>query len=267
LISKAVIKRSTVLAAAVALVVYACDPAAIRHNRLRKSVLEAQITERVCPTEEYGYPAVSVQKLRFGPYELTYPANFLQIDAHRSHKRGDIEIVNGERRPMRAARAWVQIHALAPKMLPNFMANIFTRRQEEKGDLYLVEIELFWSEDGSNKPQISSEFWSFSPATSPLTKISETIGLVAFDRSDSYSSNAIRFIPQKQQPNGIQEIVCSWLGERKGQGSCNALKKFRPDVWARYSFGSENIACWRQVDERASMLVHDFTSNWRLIGR
>jgi hypothetical protein len=259
-------RRIAILLAAVGLLLLIFDPRQVSHERLQGRAIEDHMTRRVCPDGQYKYPQSSIQTLPFGPYQLRYPADFLQIDAYRIHKRGDIEIVKGERKPMPVARTWVQIHALAPEMAPNFLADGSTRRREARGDLYLVEIELFWSEDGSREPTETETFGAFLPAEPLLAEAASSIGLVAFQKPGSSGSRKLRLVPTGLKGNGPQ-IFCYGYVEDRGRGRCSAVQRLRADVWARISFSSENIACWQQVEERVQRLVQDFTSDWKVQAR
>jgi hypothetical protein len=197
---------------------------------------------------------------------LRYPANFLQIDAYRIHKRGDMEIVRGQQKPMSVAHTWVQIHALAPEMIPNFLADSSARRRENRGDAYLIEIELFWSEDGSRRPTDAEAFGAFLPAEVRLARAADSLGLVAFQKASSSGSRMIRLVPKGSTADDSQIFCYGYVNDR-GRGRCSEIRRLRTDVWTRISFSSENIACWRRIEERALRLVEDFTSQWEIRAR
>lgn len=245
---------------AVAFIVASCDPRARSFERFRKLPLVRQMAERECPT-----PATreaidqSIQSLAIGPYTMKYETNFLQIDAHHANRRGQTEIFKGEPRPITVNRQWVQIHALAPDMVPNFWADSSLRRRQARGDLYLVGIEVFWSEDGSWRPEDSERVNDRSGPEAPAARRT-SIGLQEFELQPR-SGWRRKFISDHSVAGELAlKLTCS--GPYDDAGTCYVIRQPRDDVWIRYSFGSENLRCWRDIDMMVADLLNRFTNDW-----
>ena len=241
-----------------------CDPRATAYTSFTNLPVHRQLNERDCPT---GRPYAghdesrdgTVQRVPVGPYTFTLPANFMQIDAHHRHRRGDVEFIKGIKGTIPVDREWLQLHLFMPDMAAIFLASSSTNSRAARGATYAVAIELFWSEDGSWRPQDGDPPSNLAPFSPPKPSILTSAGLREYPLG-WVSGYASRFVPEPALPGDPAKIMCT-LGY-EGGGQCSVVEALRPDVWVRYSFATADLKCWRDTRVGMNALLEHFTQSW-----
>jgi hypothetical protein len=214
-------------------------------------------------------PPPPLQSTIVGPYQLLHAANYLQIDAKRYAKAGQVRVLadGWTRTTFKVDQAIINVHTLAPDMVPHFLMSSEQRSLLAYGDLYWVGIDVFWSEDGSVQPPSYEVPQSNGFASSRAEQVRHAAAALVEEELPSRSGWAKRFTPtdkdESNTPRGerLGKIVCTGLLV-SNQGTCYVTRRIRPDLWIQYAFNSENLACWRQTDGLVLSLLDRFSNSW-----
>ena len=251
------------VAAATTLLV-ACDPRAVAYSNLTKLPVHEQLEKRECPpprpyTDHDERRDGLLQRIPVGPYAFVLPNNFRQIDAHHTHRRGEPEVVNGVKRSIQVSREWFQIRVFMPDMAAIFLGSSSASSKAARGGSYPVEIELFWSEDGSWRPDDNGSPRNLTPFSPPKPTRATPAGLREYPLGwvSGYSS---RFVPEPALPGDPEKIMCT-LGY-EGGGTCSVVESVKPDMWVRYSFATADLKCWRDTRSGMKSLLERLTQAW-----
>jgi len=236
--------------------------------KLQELPIAAQIEQRACPkpTNDIALLNGSVEATPIGPYVLRHENNYLQIDARHYYKAGQPSILpDGSRSAFRVDQATINVHTLAPDMVPHFLMTSAQSQARYHGNLYWVGIDIFWSPDGSAKPP---NYESASRDSEPLPNSVRHYPQVGLREEElpSKSGWTKRYRPDEADPLGMRssapiKIVCTGL-HISNQGTCHVDRQLRNDVWIQYAFNSENLACWRDIDRRVLSLLDRFSNSW-----
>jgi len=217
-----------------------CDSKKYEYRAFEALSVPEKLQQRQCPTPTSQRSLSGTNEMAFGPYTIKYIDNLLGIDASRSVKIGDPKINQyGELDKADDNRAWIEFGIYLPDAIPTFLNYTKMRKRIERGELYAVEIDLFWSQNESVSPESSfliprkSSFFS-----TPWVKASEDL-MKKEDRS--HGGTTYIYTPIGNNiPSTVKFIACSL--------NCTVISKVKKDLWLRYSYPSTNIKCWRYID-------------------
>jgi hypothetical protein len=261
-------QKSRLLAVAVATTLLAaCDPRTVAYGIFTKLPVQEQLEKRECPppkpyTDHDQHRDGLLQRISVGPYIFVLPNNFMQIDAHHTHRRGELEVVNGIERPIQVSREWFQLRVFMPDMAAIFLGSSSAISKAARGASYPVEIELFWSEDGSWRPDVNDPPFGLTPFSPPRPPKAASAGLSEYPLGwvSGYSS---RFVPEPALPGDTEKIMCTLRFD--GSGTCSVVEPIRPDVWVRYSFATADLKCWRDTRTGMKSLLERLTQTWTTV--
>jgi len=142
-------------------------------------------------------------------------------------------------------------------MIPQWWPSDQVRELQKNGKLFPVAISLFWSKNGSWVPGSGFDDEKINEArshTEPSLK-SITFSGAGLIGERLYSNGFLyRFTPmdirsQTGRPQMLTKIVCT------NQGTCIVGYQIKDDLWMQYSYGTVNIKCWREIDDKVIKLV------------
>lgn len=240
-------------------------------TRLKEQPIRVQMAERRCPVSSSGTMRMpeTLQTTSVGPYDLQHAANYLQIGAGRYAKAGQVGVLadGRTRTTLKVDQAIINIHTLAPDMVPHFLMSSEQSSLLAYGDLYWVGIDVFWSEDGSFRPPSYENAQLSSAASSHAERVHHATAALVEEELSSRSGWTKRFTPTDEnesitsRSSGLDKIVCSGL-LGSNQGTCHVTRRIRDDLWIQYAFKSENLACWRDTDRLVLSLLDRFSNSW-----
>ncbi|MBB6343073.1 hypothetical protein HNP49_003261 [Pseudomonas fluvialis] len=234
--------------------VSSCDSEKYKYKAFEKLSVPEKLQNRQCPKPIGERSLAGSNEQAFGPYKFQYTDNLLGIGAYMSSKVGDPKINQyGERSRVDDNQETLNFGFYLPDTIPTFLNYTEQRKRIDRGELFAVNVELFWSqretvipESGHTISRIttrSSSPWS-KTTDDLMVKEQEERGLLFYIYAPT--GNSI--------PSAVKFISC--------ETNCTVISKIRKDVWLRYSYPSANIKCWRYIDEEVHRMLSETTSNW-----
>lgn len=235
-----------------------CDSNSYRE--FEKLSVPEKLQHRQCPMpvgERRSFSGANEQA--FGPYEFRYIDHLLGIDGYRSSKVGDSKINRyGELSRVDDNSATLRFGIYLPDAIPTFLNYTKQRERIDRGELFAVSVELFWSQSETVMPESGYTIpRKTTNAFSPWIKVTDELMVMEYKRGGLvfYIYSPIG----SSIPNTVKFIGC--------ETSCTVISKVREDVWLRYSYPSANIKCWRYIDEEVHKMLNETTSSWTGSGK
>lgn len=247
------------VAVIIALLCFAFDYRSNRFDAFKREPMLEQLATRHCPSAG-NVPLIDrgslAESYRLGPYSLTVPdGGYREIQGYLTQRVGDDEVVDGVSRRLQADRTFLRFRALGPDMLGGAFAHSDYRREVARGNLYDLDITILWSRGSQSVPL------RFIRSYLPTGPVTDTpIDLVVQDLGHR-SGRVFRLFP-KAEIERTYAIDC-WLPYDGGSGTCDVVRRAQDNVWIAYSFGSENLACWRGIDASIGRFLSLATAGWR----